>query len=128
MSTTHAVLDIVTTSLDNFNLNLFIELVFLDLQKAFNAVSPNTLLTKLEHYGIRGSANFLIKSFLNRKPVMAFIRSERSGRSSPLLQKCRKAALPKKCREVSTTVVLNQGGFDEVVSRVRWTLDPSELK
>ena len=34
----------------------------------------------------------------------------------------------KKCREVSTTVVLYQGGFDEVVSRVRWTLDPSELK
>ena len=44
------------------------------------------------------------------------------------LQKCRKAAPPKKCCEVSTTVDLNQGGFDEVVSRVRWTLDPSELK
>ena len=41
--------------------------------------------------------------------------------------KRRKAAPPKKCREASTTVVLNQGGF-EVVSRVRWTLDPSELK
>ena len=59
---------------------------------------------------------------------MVFIRSERSGRFRPPLQKCRKAAPPKKCREVSTTVVLNQGGFDEVVSRVRWTLDPSEIK
>ena len=60
--------------------------------------------------------------------VMVFIRSEMSGRSSPPLQKCRKAAPPKKWRKVSTTVVLNQGGFDEVVSRVRWTLDPSEGK
>ena len=31
-------------------------------------------------------------------------------------------APPKKCGEASTTVVLNQRGFDEVVSRVRWTL------
>ena len=53
-------------------------------------------------------------------------RAERSLQAP--LQKCRRAAPPKKCREVSTTVVLNQGGFDEVVSRVRWTLDPSELK
>ena len=35
---------------------------------------------------------------------------------------------PKKCREASTTVAVNQGGFDEVVSKVPWTLDPSELK
>ena len=41
--------------------------------------------------------------------VMVFIRSERSGRSRPSLQKCRKAAPPKKCRKASTTVVLNQG-------------------
>ena len=55
--------------------------------------------------------------------------TERAERSlQPPLQKCRKAAPPKKCREVSTTVVLNQGGFNEVVSRVPWTLDPSELK
>ena len=53
------------------------------------------------------------------KPVMVFIRS---GRSRPPLQKCCKAAPPKKCREASATVVPNQGGFDEVVSRVRWTL------
>ena len=54
--------------------------------------------------------------------VMVFIRSERSGHSRPPLQKCCKAAPRKKCREAFTTVVLNQGGFNEVVSRVRWTL------
>ena len=46
--------------------------------------------------------------------------TERAERSlQDLLQKCCKAAPPKKCREASTTVVLIQGGFD---ARVRWTL------
>ena len=68
---------------------------------------------------------FVFHTWVPWGAVMVFIRTERSGRSRPLLQKCRKAAPPKKCRrEVSTAVVLNQGGFDEVVSRVRWTLDP----
>ena len=53
---------------------------------------------------------------------MVFIRSERSGRSRPPLQKCRKAAPPKKCREVSTTVVLNQGGFGG-----RWNLPNTKI-
>ena len=59
---------------------------------------------------------------------MVFVRSERCGRSMSLPPKMSQSSPPKKCREASTTVVLNQGGFDEVVSRVPWTLDPSELK
>ena len=47
---------------------------------------------------------------------MVFIRS---GRSRPPLPK---QPPPKKCREASTTVVLKQEGFDEVVSSVRWTI------
>ena len=55
-------------------------------------------------------------------------RAERSLQAP--LQICRKAAPPKKCREVSTTVVLNHGGFDEVVSRFggRWILPNKNRK
>ena len=77
LSNTHTKLDIFTISLDNVNLNLFTELVFPDLQKAFDTVSHNILLTKLEHYVIRGSANLLIKSFLNRKQY-TFINDHKS--------------------------------------------------
>ena len=31
--------------------------VFVDLQKAFNTVDHQVLLTKLDHYGIRGVSN-----------------------------------------------------------------------
>ena len=42
-------LNIVTASLDNINLNLFTGLVFLDPQKIFNTVSHNILQTKSKH-------------------------------------------------------------------------------
>ena len=42
--------------------------IFVDLQKAFNTVEHDILLSKLEHYGIRGLANEWFKSyFSNRK-------------------------------------------------------------
>ena len=67
ISTAHAVLDLVTTSFDNINNNLYTGLLFLDLRKAFDTVSHEILLSKLDHYGIRGSAHKLMQSFLNRK-------------------------------------------------------------
>ena len=87
-----------------------------------------------------GNQLFTIRSDMSRQRLLALRRSAATGTSLRItisdgfyteraerslqapLQKCRKAAPPKKCREASTTVVLNQGGFDEVVSRVRWTL------
>ena len=47
--------------------NQFTGLVFLDLNKAFDSVNHDILLVKLQHYGIRDSANQLIESFLSRK-------------------------------------------------------------
>ena len=56
------VLSIVTCIVENKKTALIISL---DLSKAFDLVNHEILLAKLEHYGIRGSSNDLIKSFLN---------------------------------------------------------------
>ena len=46
--------------------------VFLDLRKAFDMVDKNILLTKLYTYGIRGSTNELLRSYLaNRKQYVS---------------------------------------------------------
>ena len=79
-STTHAVLDITTSLFDNIKDKIFSCLVMLDLRKAFDTVSHERLLLKLEHYGIRGTALALLKSYLTNR--MQFVNID--GFSSSL--------------------------------------------
>ena len=71
-STSHAILDVLTNAYDNIESNDYIALVLLDFKKAFDTVCHSILLNKLEHYGIRGIALKLLKSFLtNRSQFVA---------------------------------------------------------
>ena len=63
-STNHALIDITETirhALDNKKLACG---VFVDLQKAFDTVNHDILISKLDHYGIRGTANNWFASYL----------------------------------------------------------------
>ena len=62
--TTHAMLDVLTSTYDNINDNTITALLLFDLNKAFDTVQHDILLRKLKHYGIRGTAQNLIASFL----------------------------------------------------------------
>ena len=74
LSTTHAILDIVTKSYNNININHYTGLLFLNLKKAFDPICQKRLLSKLEHYVVRGSALTLIRSFLKRQQFVMLNR------------------------------------------------------
>ena len=57
--------------MDNINNQLFTGLIFIDITKTFDTVCHKILLSKLDHYGIRGMANDLISSFLTRKQYVS---------------------------------------------------------
>ena len=64
MSTTHAILNVLTTSYDQINDNKLIAQYYQIFKKIFDTVCHTSLLSKLEHYGIRGVAHKLMSYFL----------------------------------------------------------------
>ena len=77
-STDHALIsltEMIRNTLDNGN---FACGVFIDLQKAFETVSHDILLSKLNHYGIRGVAFNWFKSYLSDRTQYATINNDRS--------------------------------------------------
>ena len=78
-STIHAMLDLTTTCYDNLNCKNFSALLFFGIQKAFDSVSHQKLVKKLEYYGIRGIANSLICSYLRNRKQYVSIYNKRSS-------------------------------------------------
>ena len=78
-STTHPILDLITSCFDNINSKQYTTLLFLDIRKAFDSVPHSKLIKKLEHYGIRGVANSLLKSYLNDRKQYVSIANTNSS-------------------------------------------------
>ena len=78
-STSHALINItenIRKALDYGNIGCG---VFIDLQKAFDTVDHQTLLAKLNHYGLRGVPNDWFKSYLSNRNHYVSINGYESG-------------------------------------------------
>ena len=66
-STNHAITCVYETILKELDNQKSVCGIFLDFAKAFDCVNHQILLDKLDHYGIRGNANKLLKSYLTNR-------------------------------------------------------------
>jgi hypothetical protein len=77
-STTFAVLDVINMIDNEIHDNKCAMAVFLDLSKAFDAVNIDILLSKLEHYGIRGVELNWFKTYLIGRSQITFVNDAHS--------------------------------------------------
>ena len=73
-STNHALIKITEQIRNACDKNLFTCGVYLDLRKAFDTVSHEIFLSKLEHYGIKGTSYNCFKSFLYERMQYTLIK------------------------------------------------------
>jgi hypothetical protein len=75
-STAHAINYSINKIIKNLELKNHVIGIFIDLSKAFDTIDHNKLLTKLEHYGVRGPCHDLLKDYmLNRVQYTDFQNS-----------------------------------------------------
>ena len=63
-STETAIYTFINNILSSLNNRIIVDGLFCDLQKAFDCVNYNILLSKMEFYGITGVSNKLMESYL----------------------------------------------------------------
>ena len=66
-STSHALIDLVEYIYKSLDENKFVFGIYIDLKKAFDTVNHDIMLSKLQHYGIRGSALEWFESYLSNR-------------------------------------------------------------
>ena len=76
-STSMALLEVANTIADAFESNSYSLGVFIDLSKAFDTINHEILLSKVYHYGIRGTAHDLLANYLtNRQQCTKYMTSK----------------------------------------------------
>ena len=81
-STNHALLNIIEQIRKCLDNKTYACGVFVDLEKAFDTVNHSILLSKLDHYGIRGKSNIWMRSYLSNRSQYVSI----NGSPSPKLE------------------------------------------
>ena len=78
-STTHAMINLLETSLSALDDNLTAGGIFLDISKAFDCVNHDKLIRKLEYYGVRANALIWFQSYLDERSQFVTIRNIKSN-------------------------------------------------
>ena len=78
-SATHALTSLTETIRKYLDEGKFACGIFVDVQKAFDTVEHNILLTKLEYYGVRGLANNWFKLYLSDRKQLVSINGHDSN-------------------------------------------------
>jgi hypothetical protein len=82
-STETASYNLINNILEALNNKFIVGGIFCDLTKAFDCVNHTILLSKLEFYGITGSAYNLLKSYLNDRYQRVLIKNTNSKNYLP---------------------------------------------
>ena len=90
-STNLALLEVVETLYANLDVDNYGLGIYLDLQKAFDTVDHNILLSKLSHYGIRGNALNWFETFLKGRKQFTSVNGTCSKTSLSLAAEFPKA-------------------------------------
>ena len=78
-STIQAITQLSAEILESLDRKKYTTSVFLDLSKAFDTINHNTLLKKLEHYGIRGVALEWFRNYLHDRKQYVYYNGEISS-------------------------------------------------
>ena len=78
-STTDAITQLTSHIIQGREINKHTLAVFLDFSKAFDTIDHAILIKKLEHYGIRGTPQNLIRSYLNNRKQYCKINNTKSS-------------------------------------------------
>ena len=71
LTTEHAIIEFTESAYSALNNEEYLISAFIDFRRAFDTLNHEILLRKLDAYGIRGTANNFINSYLTNRRVMS---------------------------------------------------------